>query len=58
MINQRKEDNRLKKMKTIRCPYCGANAKLRPATVVYGDAALNKTVMFTYATVIRYAMLM
>ena len=34
--------NRLKKKNTIRCPYCGANAKLRPATVVYGDAALNK----------------
>ena len=32
----------MKKKNTIRCPYCGANAKLRPATVVYGDAALNK----------------
>ena len=33
---------RLKKKNTVRCPYCGAEAKLRPATVVYGDATLNK----------------
>ena len=32
----------MKKKNTIRCPYCGAEAKIRPATVVYGDATLNK----------------
>lgn len=28
----------MKKKKQIRCPYCGANASLRPASVVYGEA--------------------
>ena len=32
----------MKKKNTVRCPYCGAEAKLRSATVVYGDATLNK----------------
>lgn len=27
------------KRKPIRCPYCGAQAALRPSTVVYGDKA-------------------
>ncbi len=32
----------MKKRNTVRCPYCGAQAKLRPATAVYGDATINK----------------
>ena len=31
----------MKKKNTIRCPYCGANAKLRPASVVYGEMTLD-----------------
>ena len=31
----------MKKKNTIRCPYCGANAKLRPANVVYGEMTLD-----------------
>ena len=27
------------KKATIHCPYCGAKATLRPASVVYGDRA-------------------
>lgn len=27
---------------TIKCPYCGAQAMLRPASVVYGNAAKSK----------------
>jgi len=31
----------MKKKNTIRCPYCGANAKLHPASVVYGEMTLD-----------------
>ncbi len=33
----------MKKKTTIRCPYCGAEAKLRPASVVYGDATIDRS---------------
>ncbi len=33
----------MKKKNTVYCPYCGAKAKLRPATAVYGDATIDRT---------------
>lgn len=30
------------KKRKIRCPYCGANASLRPVSAVYGDKALKE----------------
>lgn len=35
----------MKKRNTVRCPYCGAQAKLRSATVVYGDATIDKNAL-------------
>lgn len=32
----------MKKKQKIYCPYCGAEAKLRPARVVYGDKTIDE----------------
>ncbi len=34
------------KKKTIRCPYCGANATLRSASYVHGDAAKPDAMLY------------
>ena len=43
------------KKKQIHCPYCGAKASLRPASVVYGEATKVPTAICMYATVIPNA---
>ncbi len=32
----------MKRKNTVRCPYCGAQAKLRPAATVYGKATIDE----------------